>query len=160
MGVRRWTWACGLFLLGSLVGCSRTPERPPGTGAKEAVQVYYEALLHKDWPKAYSTLHANSRSRLSADQFSRLAENYRNSLGFEPEAVHIRAWDERSAEADCPRRLDRSNDDKGASVQRCDHPATERRWLAYHPPPQLRANYRALKGWDWRVREFLLFMLG
>jgi hypothetical protein len=55
--------------------------------------------LGKDWPKAYSALHPNSRSRLSADQFARLAEKYRNSLGFEPEAVHIRAWDEQGAEA-------------------------------------------------------------
>lgn len=95
----RWTWACGLLFLGSLAGCGRGPERPPGTGAKEAVQSYYEALLRKDWSKAYSTLHPNSRSRLNADQFARLAENYRSNFGFEPDAVYIRAWDERGAEA-------------------------------------------------------------
>lgn len=94
-----WRWACGLLLLGALAGCSRAPERPPGTGAKETAQSYYEALLQKDWSKAYSTLHPSSRSRLSADQFARLAQKYLSRLGFEPVAVHIRAWDERDTEA-------------------------------------------------------------
>jgi hypothetical protein len=95
MSVRHWAWGCGLLLL---AGCSRAPERPPGTGAKESVQSYYEALLHKNWSKAYSTLHPNSRSRLSADQFARLAQKYLSSLGFEPDAVHVRAWDEQGTE--------------------------------------------------------------
>jgi hypothetical protein len=99
MGVCPRRWACGMLVLGALAGCSATPERPPGTGAKEAVQTYYETLLHKDWRKAYSVLDPSSRSRLSADQFARLAQNYVSRLGFEPEAVHVWACDERDAEA-------------------------------------------------------------
>jgi hypothetical protein len=99
MGVCRWTWAFGLLVVGALAGCGAGPERSPGTGAKEAVLSYYEALVHKDWPKAYAKIHPESRSRLSAEQFARLAQNYVNGLGFEPVAVHVQTCDERDAEA-------------------------------------------------------------
>jgi hypothetical protein len=96
MSICRWMTFCALFLL---AGCGGAPERSPGTGAKEAAQGYFEALLHKDWSKAYNTLHPSSRSRLSGDQFARLAQTFLSGLGFEPDAVQIRAWDERGSEA-------------------------------------------------------------
>ena len=92
-------WIVGLLAGGLLVGCSRAPEQLPGSGAKECVQVYYEAILQEDWPKAYAALDPQSRGRCSQQQFSQLARNYRASLGFEPEEIHVRACEERGKEA-------------------------------------------------------------
>jgi hypothetical protein len=61
--------------------------------------VYYEAILQQDWPKAYAALDPQSRGRFSQQQFSVLARNYRSSLGFEPEEIHVRACEEQGAEA-------------------------------------------------------------
>ncbi len=92
-------WLLGLLVGSLLTGCSRSPERPPGTGAKECAQGYYEALVQQDWPKAYAALDPQSQKRCTSQQFSRLAQSYRSGLGFEPDAVKIWAWDERGAEA-------------------------------------------------------------
>jgi hypothetical protein len=94
----RWVLAAVIVLV-ALAGCRKGAQHPPGSGSKDAAKAYYEALIKKDWPKAYANLHAESRSRLGADEFARLAQSYRAGLGFEPEAVQIRAWDEQGAEA-------------------------------------------------------------
>ena len=90
---------CILLVGGLLIGCSRSQEQPPGTGAKECGQAYYEALIQQDWPKAYALLDPQSQKRCSSSRFSRFAQSYRGGLGFEPEAVHVRACDEHGAEA-------------------------------------------------------------
>jgi len=84
---------------GVLIGCGRVAEEPPGTGAKECVQAYYEALIHKDWAKGYASLDGQSQKRCSSQQFSRLAQRYRSNLGFEPEVVQVRVCEERGTEA-------------------------------------------------------------
>ena len=84
----------GLLLLLILMGCNPSIKRPPGSGAREAAQSYYEAILQKDWPGAYAALDSSSRTRLTVSQYTRLGENYRRNLGFEPESIAIRAWDE------------------------------------------------------------------
>jgi hypothetical protein len=89
-------WA--LLFAGAVAGCGGTPT-PAGTGAREAVQDYYDALVRRDWPAAYASLDADSRKRCSAEQFTRLAQNYRKDLGFEPDGVHVRACEEHGAEA-------------------------------------------------------------
>jgi hypothetical protein len=61
--------------------------------------VYYDALIQQDWPKAYAALDPASQRRCSSQQFGQLARSYRSSLGFEPNAVHVRACDERGTEA-------------------------------------------------------------
>jgi hypothetical protein len=63
------------------------------------VRDYYEAVLRQDWGRAYTTLHAESRARCSAEQFTRLAQSYRRDLGFEPEEVHVRSCEEHGTEA-------------------------------------------------------------
>jgi hypothetical protein len=94
---RRWAWN---LLVGSvLIGCGRAPEQPLESGAKECVRGYFEALMRKDWPRAYASLDPRSQKRCSSQQFSRLAQSYQRNLGFEPEAVQVRACEERGMEA-------------------------------------------------------------
>lgn len=98
MSLERWSWA-GLLLLAGVAGCSAAPAPPAGTGAKEAAQGYYEALLRRDWQQAYAALHPDSQRRCTQEQFARLGETYRRNLGFDPEAVHVRACEEQGTEA-------------------------------------------------------------
>jgi hypothetical protein len=98
MFIRGWTWAAVVGLAG-VVGCGRPPARPAGTGAREAAQSYFEALLRQDWAGAYRFLHSDNRARCSVEQFTRLAEAHRRSFGFEPQAVRLRTCDEKESEA-------------------------------------------------------------
>ncbi len=92
-------WLLGLLAGGILIGCSRSPEQPAGTGAKECVQKYYEALGRQDWPTAYACLDPESKKRCTSAQFRRLAQTYRSGLGFEPGSVQVWACEERGTEA-------------------------------------------------------------
>jgi hypothetical protein len=83
----------------ALIGCDQPPEERPDTGAKECVQAYYEALLRKDWPRAYAVLDPRSQKRCSSQQFIRLAQSYGSHVGFDPEAVQVWACEERGADA-------------------------------------------------------------
>ncbi len=80
-------------------GCRWAPPPAAGTGAHEAVQGYYEALLRQDWPRAYAALHPDRRARCSAEQFARLAAQYRRNFGFEPQRVQVRSCEEHGLEA-------------------------------------------------------------
>jgi hypothetical protein len=88
-----------VLLVVVLAGCGGTPAPPEGTGAREVVREFYEALLQRDWPRAYATLHADSRRLLSQQEFGRLAEAYQRDLGFTPEEFHIQSCDEKGTEA-------------------------------------------------------------
>lgn len=99
MGVCRRSWAWWPVVAVAMFGCGRGTSMPPGTGAKEAAQSYFDALIRQDWPKAYAALDPPSRGWCSPDQFARLARTYRSNLGFEPGAVQVRACEERGAEA-------------------------------------------------------------
>lgn len=94
---RHGVW--GLLVGGVLVGCGPATEEPAQTGAKECLQGYYEALIRKDWPRAYGFLDARSQRRCGLQPFIGLAQRYHSQLGFEPEAVQVRACEERGAEA-------------------------------------------------------------
>jgi hypothetical protein len=88
-----------LLLLAGLAGCHGAPAPPSGTGAKEAAQAYYEALVRREWPQAYAALHPDSRRRCPQDLFTSQAQAYRRNLGFEPTGVRVRACEERGTEA-------------------------------------------------------------
>jgi hypothetical protein len=80
-------------------GCG-TPPQPSGhTGAEEAARGYFDAVLHKDWQRAYAALHPDTRKRYSGEQFARLAQKYRQGLGFEPQEVKLRSCEEHGNEA-------------------------------------------------------------
>ncbi len=88
-----------MILLAVVVaGCGKTPV-PTGTGAEQVARHWYEALLRQDWAAAYRLLHPDSRARCTEEQFARLAQDYRRSLGLEPEAVRLRFCDEKGDEA-------------------------------------------------------------
>jgi len=96
---RRGRSAFCLLLAVTIPACRHGPPTPPGTGARETVQSYYEALLHQDWAQAYAALHPDIRSRWNAEEFTRRATAYRRGLDFEPEALRVRSCEEHEKEA-------------------------------------------------------------
>ena len=80
------------------LGCMRSPSAPD-TGARAVAQAFYDSLLQQDWTRAYDQLHADCRGRWSHDQFTRRAQTYRQALGFEPAAVHLRTCEEQGETA-------------------------------------------------------------
>jgi hypothetical protein len=98
MSTRQFT--LGLLLVQLLLsGCAGAPRGLTGTGAKEVVQSYFEALLQQDWKRAYIALNTESQARCTADQFTRLAQAYRRDLSFEPDALKVRSCEEHGEEA-------------------------------------------------------------
>jgi hypothetical protein len=92
-------WAF-LALLAGVCGCSPTPaESPAGTGASEALKSYYEGLIRQDWQQAYRVLDPDNQKRWALQEFTRLAQAYRSSLGFEPEELHLQSCEEKGSEA-------------------------------------------------------------
>jgi hypothetical protein len=69
------------------------------TGAREALQGYYAALVRQDWPAAYAALHPDSRAKYNPERFAGLARQYRHGLGFEPEDFRVRSCEEHGEEA-------------------------------------------------------------
>jgi hypothetical protein len=94
--VRNYAW---LALLAAVSGCGGDVATKAGTGAREAVQQYYDALLQRDWQRAYAALLPESQLTCSQEDFIRLAQAYRDKLGFAPEKVNVWSCDERGAEA-------------------------------------------------------------
>jgi hypothetical protein len=91
-----------LAVLTAVAGCSKSPDEPPArvkTGAEEVAQAFFEALANKDWPSAYQALDPQSTAKLREGQFAALAQQYYDSLGFEPTEVHVQSCDERGDEA-------------------------------------------------------------
>jgi hypothetical protein len=82
-----------------IAGCQRAPGPPAGTGAEEAARRYCEALVRQDWAQLHAALHPDSRARYSTEQFGRLVQSHRRSLGFEPEGVRVRACEEHGDQA-------------------------------------------------------------
>jgi hypothetical protein len=99
MDVFRAHRACGVLTLVAALGCGRETAVPPGTGAREAAQGFFEALSRQEWAQAYAGLDAGTRRRWGPEQFARLAASYRRNLGFEPTSVHVRACEEQGKEA-------------------------------------------------------------
>jgi hypothetical protein len=96
----RWLTGCLLCLVPGLSGCGNSPAARPGqTGAAEAAGRYLHALAQHDWVAAYDALDSSSQSARSQDQFIHFVEGYFRQMGFEPQAVHLRACQERGEEA-------------------------------------------------------------
>ena len=91
----------GVLLVGSFLvaGCGPSHVEPADTGARQCVQEYYQSLVEKNWQGAYALLDSTNQKRWTPQQFARLAQGYFGALQFEPRAVHVRACEERGAEA-------------------------------------------------------------
>src|SRR5438132_11339842 len=92
-------WPLQIAIVAALAGCTHAPVPPAGTGAEEAAQSYYEALVRKDWSNAYALLDPASRHRCRQEQFERLTLQHRRTLGFAPREVYVRACEEHGDEA-------------------------------------------------------------
>ena len=90
------TFACVVLMMS---GCGRAVEGRPDTGARQRVQSFCQALVERDWPKAYACLTPRSQRLCSQQEFGELAQNYLRGVGFNPEAVGIRLCEERGARA-------------------------------------------------------------
>src|SRR5690242_7631423 len=89
-------WLLAAVVVGAVGGCGRAPApAPAGTGAREAAQAFYDAVVRQDWPAAHALLDPGSQKRHGQ---GRLAQ-YRRGLGFEPKAAHVRACEERGDDA-------------------------------------------------------------
>jgi len=96
---RRGRSAGGWLVAILAAGCGAPSAPPAGTGAEAVARTFYLALLHRDWPAAYSGLHPDSRARCDPATFARLAQGHRRGLGFEPQAVRLRSCEEQGEKA-------------------------------------------------------------
>jgi hypothetical protein len=116
----------GALLAGSfLLGCNQVPE-DSGSGAKECVRDFFQAIISEDWQIAYGKLTPESHKAVTLEQFSGLAVTYRSKLGFEPNAFHIQSCQEQGRDAIAHvvltgRSTDRERRYKDAiTLRRCD----------------------------------------
>src|SRR5262245_2811850 len=96
-----------MWLLAALVvggGCAKKPIATQ-SGAETALREFGQALVGKDWPRAYQALHPESRAALGEKQFARLGANYLAGIGFEADEFLIRSCDERGSEVLAQARL-------------------------------------------------------
>src|SRR3954469_11488827 len=80
---------CALLI--ALVGCGSKPTPATDTGAKDVVQAYGDAVVRRDWARAYAALHPEIRARWGEAPFARAAEAYRAGLGFDPRTFRVRS---------------------------------------------------------------------
>jgi len=90
-----------IFILCSMVSACRweTPAPPVGTGAREVVVKYFEALAQQDWETAYNQLHADTQKQMDRAAFERRARTYCKRLAFPLGRVFIRTCDEQGEKA-------------------------------------------------------------
>jgi hypothetical protein len=93
------TRLAGRVVLAALAGYGPGQPTTPRTGAEEAARDNFEAVVRRDWLRAYDLLHTQSRSRYSAVGFARAAEAYQRGIGFDPEAVRVRSCEEQGEKA-------------------------------------------------------------
>jgi len=90
-----------IFILCSMLSAcgGEAPAPPAGTGAREVVVKYFEALAQQDWETAYGQLHADTQKRMDRAAFERSARAYCKRLAFPLGRVFIRTCDEQGEKA-------------------------------------------------------------
>jgi hypothetical protein len=91
----RWVWVSTCLLV---TGCGATTP-PSGTGARETVLAYYQAIVRQEWNAAHAVLDSTTRARCDASRFADLAKVYRGGLPFEPTTVQVTACEEQGERA-------------------------------------------------------------
>ena len=98
--IRETVRAMGFGVLLLMVGCrAEEPLYLPDTGSRLVVRAFYSGIIERDWANAHGALHVDSRKVFPIETFAKNAERYRQKLGFEPNAVHVRSCDEHGEEA-------------------------------------------------------------
>ena len=91
--------ALGMMLL-VLCGCGGEKPTPiVATGAEDAVVDFFGGLTNSDAQRAYGVLDGDSKQRISAAQFSPLAQAYFRKLGYRVKRIHISSCEEREESA-------------------------------------------------------------
>jgi hypothetical protein len=80
-------------------GCGASDPPPVDTGARDATRTYCGAIVNKNWSNAYALLHHDIQARQSKDEFTLLAQAYRQGVGFDPTEFRIRSCEEHGNEA-------------------------------------------------------------
>jgi hypothetical protein len=85
-----WARCAILFVIILHAGCSKHEESLlVSTGADATTQEFFDALLHRDWRKAYSMLDSNSKAWCSEQRFAELGVSYMTEFGFDPATVNV-----------------------------------------------------------------------
>ena len=93
-------WFLMIALCGTLSACRNAGPAPPaGTGAREAVTEFFEALARQDWDAAFGQLHADTKKQFDRAAFERAARDYCQRFGFPFGKVTIRSCDEQGEKA-------------------------------------------------------------
>lgn len=83
-----------------ICGCEEKHQNlVPTTGALAVARDYFESIVRQDWKACYVLLHPDSQKKMSQEQYSRFAQEYRRKMAFTPEKVHIHACTERENDA-------------------------------------------------------------
>ena len=82
--------------LSCLSGCSRTEEKPPGTGAREVAIEFFEGLSRGDWETSYDFLSHQAQKAQSLASFTSSAKNYTTNVGFPIAKIFVRSCEEQN----------------------------------------------------------------
>lgn len=97
MNAKRYAGALAALTLVWVSGCRSGAAAD--TGARGAVEGYFEAVVRQDWPSAYAVLDPEVQSRWRLEEFSQRAAKYHKGLGIQPETVRVRYCEEHAREA-------------------------------------------------------------
>jgi hypothetical protein len=71
----------------AIAGCSGTG--PASTGAETVARTFYEAIIRKDWDRAFALVENNADN--DRQRFAIQAQQFRRRVGFEPDQVLVRS---------------------------------------------------------------------
>jgi hypothetical protein len=93
-----WLLCLGVLFLAAGYGCrhSAPPAVPP---SQAVVESYCQALVRKEWTRAYGLLDAESQKRCSRQRFVQLGPLEIDKFGFVPESCHVHSCQQREATA-------------------------------------------------------------
>jgi hypothetical protein len=81
-----------LLTIAALCGCEK--QQPPlpvpvDTGAEAVARSFFDAMVREDWNAAYDTIDAESRARVTKEQFASRAQANMKRVGFKPTEVGV-----------------------------------------------------------------------
>src|SRR5262249_26445393 len=89
----------GAALAFLFLGCGHSPPDSADTGAKKAALDFCDAIIARDWDKAYDLVDGDTRKRWTRAAFEHVAQGYRRLVGFEPTRARLKACEEQEGKA-------------------------------------------------------------